>query len=238
MGIKEERERMFADLSPLRSHSMNQAAMKRSLHGERTMRNVLGEPDEISTLPREVTTIDFPLTEQFLEICFDEMVGVADRRVNTPDGEIAIPGRTFYLLNDVKEIYKFAVQNGLKDIVIPRPMYDLAFITRLDYLRYPGLISRQNLFVTVIKLPGWNQIERSVQTQLFSNFYKAFEINLASCDFSLEGRDSVIERLSTYGFILENASKLSYVLMGSHPKNKVVVTTLLDNVQKGLKFRQ
>jgi len=238
MGIKEERERMFADLSPLRNHSMNQAAMKRSVHGQRSLDKLMGKAEgEVSpTSSKPVVTM--PLAQEFLENCFQEVVNVANRRVNTPEDDLTIPGRTFYVLSDVKEIYQFAIQEGLRDFIIDRPFIDKGFIIRTDYIKHPGLVSRQNLYVAFNKLPGWNQIGTTNQAMVFSSFYKAFEINLASVDFALEGQEAAIERVSTYGYLLANLSKLSYLLRGNFLDSEAVAFLILESTKKGLKLKK
>lgn len=238
MGIKEERERMFADLSPLRNHSMNQPALKRSVHGQRALDKLMGKTEGEVSLTSSKPVVTMPLAEEFLENCFQEVVNLANRRVNTPEDDMTIPGRTFYVLSDVKEIYQFAIQEGLRDFIIERPFYDKDFITRTDYLRYPGLISRQNLYVAFNKLPNWNQIGNTNQSIVFSNFYKAFEINLASVDFTLEGQEAAVERVSTYGYLLANLSKLSYLLRGNFSDNEAVAFSILESTKKGLKLKK
>ena len=239
MGIKEERERMFSGLSPLRNHSMNQIVLKKSVHGQRALDKLMGKigegmPDTVSERP----SVLMPLSEEFLENCFHEIVNIANRRVNTEEDDLTIPSRTFYLLSDVKEIYQFAIQEGLKDLIIDRPFIDKGFVIRTDYIKHPGLVSRQNLYVAFNKLPGWNQIGTTNQAMVFSSFYKAFEINLASVDFALEGQEAEIERVSTYGFLLANLSKLSYLLRGNFSDNETVAFSILESTKKGLKLKK
>jgi len=239
MGIKEERERMFADLSPLRNHSMNQPALKRSVHGQRTMDKLMEKIEqEVPTREPEKPAIKMPLSEEFLENCLQEIVNIGSRRVNIPEDDVTIPGRTFYILSDVKEIYQFAIQEGLKDFIVDRPFFDKDFTTRTNYIKHPGLISRQNLYVAFNKLPGWHHISATNQTVVFSNFYKAFEINLASCDFSLEREEAAVERVSTYGYLLANLSKLSYLLRGSFTDSESVAFSILESTKKGLKLKR
>jgi len=236
MGMKEERERMLR--SQLRDSSMNQVVMKRIMHGDRTMRHILGEPEESVPSHDRITIYFPPLTEQFTEACFKEMGEVAIERLDATGDDLTIPERTMNLLDDVRHIYRFGVDKGLKDEVSEKPITDLDFMTRLDYSRMPGLISRSNLLVTFGKLPGWRSRPREMQTTLFSNFFKAFEINLTSCDFSSEDRDLVAEMVSAYGYILYMASRLSYILAGNSPENKTVVLSLLEGTKNGLRLRK
>lgn len=210
MGIKEARREIIEANAPLRRHSINQRKLKFNLEGERRVANISSvvipkTREEDSPILEQLLGQDLPLSQTFLQEFLPVMLEVAQSRVGDEENKLlTIPRRVTNIISDVQKIYKLAKAVNLHTEMVdskPINLLELHFPQRRETSFYRGLFSYQIFLALLNKEARWRQVPDNFKNVIFGRFFKAFTINLTSCNFSLPPQELVPERVGVYSYV-------------------------------------
>ena len=208
MGTKEVKRGIIASGSPLMHHSLNQGRMKSHIEGER--RTKMGvDREDVTALEESVNFGSVPLSKEFLEGCFNDMIQIAQQRI-LEEESVPIPRRIVNVVTDVEKIYGIARKKGLHTRIVPvdENSDSVNLPIRKDYHQYTGLFPYQ-IFIALLNKPQFGgMMSHKDKSAWLSAFPPAFIGNITSCDFTLPPRELLVERVQTYSYVLATLAHL------------------------------